>query len=144
VTGERRSHEQKTSRERQNYFDTTIRNKPTPTIIEQIGEIDSTDSTVVESTAEPTFRRTRKRNPPSRFKGLRDNWLKVAAGVVLAIAGWTLKRVDGLNREVGELHVKVDDDADAQKQLKADFAHFEDETREDMIRIIDRLTPQHR
>jgi hypothetical protein len=66
----------------------------------------------------------------------------VAAGVVLAIAGWTLKRVDGLNREVGELHVKVDDDADAQKQLKADFEHLEDQTKEDMNRIIDRLIPE--
>jgi hypothetical protein len=142
VARPRSSHQQKTWDERQNYLDTTVRQKLTPTVDEGVENIDSTETTLAPGSEQtPSYRRTRASKP--RRSWLREHWRKTLSGIVgtviVSIAGWALPQLYSLNREVGELRVQVDGTAKQQEQLRGDLARFEDQMRQEMDRMNDRL-----
>lgn len=138
----RSSHQQKTWDERRNYLDTTVRQKLTPTVDEDVGDIDSTEATLAPGPElTPSYRRTRVST--RRRSWLQEHWRKALAGIVCAVivslAGWVLYQLYSLNREVGELGVHVDGTAKQQQQLREDLARLEDQMRREMDRMNDRL-----
>jgi hypothetical protein len=142
VTRSRSSHQQKTWDERRNYLDTTVRKKPTPTVDEGVEDIDSTETTLAPGPEQtPSYRRTRASKP--RPSWLREHWRKALTGIVgaviVSLAGWASYQLYSLNREVGEVRVQVDGTAKQQEQLRGDLARFEDQMRQEMNRMNDRL-----
>lgn len=141
MTRRRGSHQQKTVVERQRYFETTIRGKPTPTpTVDDFGqEVDSTETTLAEGPELlPSYRRTKAPNP--HFVLLRENWIKVVAVVVLIpLTGWVLIQLYTLNREVGELHIQMSGTTTEQDKLGKELDRLGEEMRQEIDRINDRL-----
>jgi hypothetical protein len=140
----RSSHEQKTLAERQDYWESKVKldRKQTPTIGEQSNEFDSTETPLpVEPETTPSYQRTRR--PKRKFNWLREHWLGVLAGAVvtfvLSLGGWALSQLYSLNRQIGEIRVQVDGTTKQQDQLKGDFQRFEEQVRQEMDRMNDRL-----
>ena len=138
----RSSHEQKSSADREKYWATTVRQKPAPTVAETALDFDSTETPlppIPEKTAPPQS----TRRPKRRFHWLRENWITALTGTagtgVLLLGGWALYQTYSLNREVGEVRVQVDGTAKQQEQLRGDLARFEDQMRQEMNRMNDRL-----
>lgn len=138
----RSSHEQKSPAEREKYWATTVRQKQSPTVDETTLDFDSTETPlppITEKTAPPQPSRPPKR----RFHWLRENWITALTGTagtgVLLLGGWALYQTYSLNREVGELRVRVDTTTKQQEQFREDLKRFEDQMRQEMDRMNDRL-----
>lgn len=143
MTRARSSHQQKTWDERRSYLETTVQQKPSPTVDERAEEIDTTETTAGGLEVTRSYRRTRPQRP--RFPQLRENWLKVVVAiVVIPLAGWILYQLYSLNREVGELRVNIDGMAKRQDELKKDMESLSERVRQEMDRISDRLNAPRR
>jgi hypothetical protein len=138
----RSSHEQKSSADREKYWATTVRQKPTPTVDETTPDFDSTETPlppITEKTAPPQP----TRRPKRRFSWLRENWLKAlgwgVGAVIVPVGGWALYQLYSLNREVGEIRVQIDGGTKQEQQLREDLRRFEDQMRQEMDRMNDRF-----
>lgn len=139
MTRERSSHQPKTWDERRIYLETTIRQKLSPTVHEHTEEIDSTETTAAGSEVPTSYRPTTARKK-SRFATLRGHWPKVAVGlVVVPLAGWILVQLYSLNREVGEIRVRIDGTAQQQEQLKKDLERVDEHVTHEIDRIDNRM-----
>lgn len=138
MTRDRSSHQQKTWDEKRSYLETTVQQKPSPTVDERSEEIDSTETTAGGMEVARSYGRTRSRKPG--FPQLRENWLKVVVAIiVIPLGGWVLFQLYSLNREVGELRVYIDGMAKRQEELKGDLERLSERLSQEMDRINDRL-----
>ena len=150
MTQARRSHEGKTLAEKQEYFQTTIRGKVGPTVDERTAQVDSTETTIApgpEKTT-PAYRRTRTKKRNRYADVFRENWGKALvsaiAATIFTLIGWALRQTYSLNREIGELKVKVNTTAQEQSDAKTDLQRFEDWMTQELDRINDRLDRANR
>jgi len=140
LTRARSSHEQKTWDERRAYLETTVRPNLTPTAQEPTEGIDPTGATAGGARAELTRLSPRTRSRKPRFPELRENLPKVIVGIVaIPLTSWVLFQLYSLNREVGELRVKGDGMEKRLEQLKGDLERSQEQLRQEMDRINDRL-----
>lgn len=140
MTDARRSHEQKTLADRQQYFETTIRGKMGPTVDESTRGIDSTGTTFAQTEREPTRTRTRPRKQKHHISDFfREHWVKAVGTVIMALLGWALSQIYNLNREVGQLQVQIGASGKDLSDARTEFQRFEDHVNQELDRTNDRL-----
>lgn len=127
----RRSHLQKTDNTRKAYL--TKLNTLQPTIEETDSSGTDTSTTGQELEEHIPLERVRPPNPAGRFKAFLEEykWAFIVLGVGLSCIGYVARGYFGVNREVGELKIKVE-------TLTTRNSIFE-ETREDVVRMAVKL-----
>lgn len=122
----RSSYEPKARAERQEYFKNTIRRQLEPTIEDSSFDTDSTD--VEAPPAEPTRRPytpTRRPSPLSVY--LKDHWPTIlVTAVLIPVLAFLLYQLFVLNREVGELKIRLDESHQHEERLEKQIDKLDD------------------
>jgi hypothetical protein len=121
------------------YWQTTIGGNPSPTVAEGATGSDSTESTLAESTEPTPSYRRRTKAKGSKRSWLKEHWLNLVVVIVIPLVGWILYQLYSLNREVGEVRVKMDGFERRELKRDSDDQHQADQTRQEIDRLNDRM-----
>lgn len=110
MSNSRRNHASKNLAERQGYWQSVINAPAGPTLEDTAPIIDPTDQPSPLEKTQPMFYPSTEAGMPSWLtKFLHNHGTKLMLAAAIALLGWTLFQLYTLNREVGELKVKVSD-----------------------------------
>jgi hypothetical protein len=109
MTESRQNHASKNLAERQDYWEKVINASSGPTAEDTTVGIDSTDQPAPGEKTQPKASPSTETGIPSWLTKLWQSYrTKLLLYVAIALLGWTLFQLYTLNREVGELKIKVE------------------------------------
>jgi cell division protein FtsB len=133
MTQGRDSHEQKTEDERREYYQTTIRPQISPTVEAREVPEDSTEIVTRDRSETGISSSTAKRQEPSGIqKFFREKW---AESILFVALIWLGRELYSHNRELGELHRRLDDATRRQEQVEKDLEKLDERLQKELDRV---------
>jgi hypothetical protein len=133
MTKQRSSHDAKTLEDRRQYQATTIRKVPTPTVEEPqyVGE-STEDMRPSDTQSTSPYSPTARSHESALGKFFKERWPELL--VTLLLAGGAAQTCS-LNREVGELRVRVESATNDQQKVEHDVDKVEDRLQKQIDRL---------